>query len=98
MRHNSVLVRSEKMLKIINEMKEKGILVIKELDNEGFKKIIKNTRNKRENMEKVPKFQVQQSAEKFNRYRPQEWNINQFGYEPEIHPEYYRRMEYSESV
>ena len=96
--YNSVLVRSEKMLKIINEMKEKGILVIKELDNEGFKKIIKNTRNKRENMEKVPKFQVQQSAEKFNRYRPQEWNINQFEYEPEIHPEHYQRMEYSESV
>ena len=95
---NSVIVRTEKMMRIIKEMNAKGLLELEELDNEGLKQIAKSTLNKRANMEHLPKVQIEQSADKFNKYRPQEWNVNQFNYEPELHPELYQRMEYSESI
>ncbi len=96
--YNSVIVRSEKMKTILMEMKEKGLLDVKEMDIEGVKQIVKSTLNKRANMEKLPIVQVEQSADKFNKYKPQEWNVNQFNYEPELHPEFYQRIQYSEST
>ncbi|MEX2683239.1 MAG: Coenzyme F420 hydrogenase/dehydrogenase, beta subunit C-terminal domain [Candidatus Sigynarchaeota archaeon] len=95
-KHNMVLVRTDAGQEAFDNAVSRGILDVRQATKEEMKPLIDLAWQKKERGT-VPEISPAVSG-KFREHDPESWNVDDFEYTPEIHPELYKRVAYKEQV
>ncbi|HME54845.1 MAG TPA: Coenzyme F420 hydrogenase/dehydrogenase, beta subunit C-terminal domain [Candidatus Lokiarchaeia archaeon] len=95
-KHNTVLVRSDAGQAALDGAVERGKIESRQATKDELKPVIELAWKKKERgvmAEEAPAL-----PGKFREHDPESWNVDNFEYTPELHPELYTRVDYKEQV
>jgi coenzyme F420 hydrogenase subunit beta len=93
---NTTIARTKELANIIQELIDTKVLDAQLCDNKVFQQVIKSSRNKKAKLDKTIA-RKEYNPEAFTLHKPSEWNSTIYGYNPELHQEYYQKAEFKES-
>jgi coenzyme F420 hydrogenase subunit beta len=94
---NSVIARTAEMAELMDLLIAEGKFETQPWDNKVIQAIMKNSRSKKAKLQKDVHSKTY-NPDKFTLHRPAEWNSTKFGYTPELHQEYYQKVEHTEKA
>jgi coenzyme F420 hydrogenase subunit beta len=95
-KHNMVLVRSDAGQEALDGAASRGALEVRQATKDEMKPLVDLAWRKKERGV-IPEGNPVVPG-KFREHTPESWNVDDFEYTPELHPELYKRMDYKEQA